>query len=92
MIAEYERAQILERTRRGKAHRAKSSPVSTLPLPIRGFGLHGPAAGEGGLVDPPARAKLAPVLGAVKQTTLDRTCGAGAEPEMAGGAGKENGS
>jgi len=30
MIAEYERAQILERTRRGKAHRAKSGTVNVL--------------------------------------------------------------
>ena len=30
MIAEYERAQILERTRRGKAHRAKSGTINVL--------------------------------------------------------------
>ena len=30
MIAEYERAQILERTRRGKAHRAKSGAINVL--------------------------------------------------------------
>ena len=42
-----------------------------------------------GLVDPPPRAKPAPVLGAVKQTTLDRACGPEPGPEMAGGAGKK---
>jgi len=31
MIAEYERAQILERTRRGKAHRARQGTVNVLP-------------------------------------------------------------
>lgn len=30
MIAEYERAQIAERTRRGKRHRAKSGSVNVL--------------------------------------------------------------
>ena len=30
MIAEYERAQILERSRRGKRHRAKAGEVSVL--------------------------------------------------------------
>ena len=30
MIAEYERAQILERSRRGKRHRAKQGEVSVL--------------------------------------------------------------
>jgi site-specific DNA recombinase len=30
MIAEYERAQILERSRRGKRHRAKAAEVSVL--------------------------------------------------------------
>ena len=30
MIAEYERAQIMERTRRGKAHRAKSGTINVL--------------------------------------------------------------
>ena len=30
MIAEYERAQILERTRRGKTHRAKAGTINVL--------------------------------------------------------------
>ena len=30
MIAEYERAQIIERSRRGKRHRAKAGSVSVL--------------------------------------------------------------
>jgi site-specific DNA recombinase len=34
MIAEYERAQILERSRRGKRHRARSGEVSVLRLPV----------------------------------------------------------
>ena len=35
MIAEYERAQILERTRRGKAHRAKAAGQRALGRPVR---------------------------------------------------------
>nr|WP_269148188.1 recombinase family protein [Rhizobium sp. T136] len=40
MIAEYERAQILERSRRGKRHRAKAGEVSVLcgaPMAIATF-------------------------------------------------------
>ena len=38
MIAEYERAQILERTRRGKTHRAKAGTVNVLSGAPFGYG------------------------------------------------------
>ena len=37
MIAEYERAQILERSRRGKRHRAKAGEVSVLGAALYGY-------------------------------------------------------
>jgi hypothetical protein len=60
---------------------SSSSPVST-PLPIRGLRvwLTWARGGRRGACRPPARAKPAPVLGAVKQTTLDRTCGPAPSP------------
>jgi site-specific DNA recombinase len=55
MIAEYERAQILERSRRGKRHRAKQGQVSVLSGPDGHFKFPHlwppklPQAGRGGL-------------------------------------------
>jgi site-specific DNA recombinase len=37
MIAEYERAQILERSRRGKTHRAKAGTVNVLSGALFGY-------------------------------------------------------
>jgi len=37
MIAEYERAQILERSRRGKRHRAKAGEVAVLSTAPYGY-------------------------------------------------------
>ena len=39
MIAEYERAQIAERCRRGKLHRARAGAVSVLPAPHTATGM-----------------------------------------------------
>lgn len=40
MIAEYERAQILERSRRGKRHRARQGQVSVLSGAPYGYRYH----------------------------------------------------
>jgi site-specific DNA recombinase len=37
MIAEYEKAQIIERTRRGKAHRARAGSVNVLSGAPHGY-------------------------------------------------------
>jgi site-specific DNA recombinase len=64
MIAEYEKAQIIERTRRGKAHRAKAGSVNVLSGAPYGYRRRpGPVADRPPDPDPHRQGTLGPFHG-----------------------------